>query len=75
MLDDQVGSKEHQERPEDRLDRILGELHEIRLEEVWVATVQVSDERSPDILQAPARHHSIITRDEETCEHTHITDK
>ncbi len=35
----------------------------------------MSEQRRPDILEAPARHHRIVARNQETREYTHVTDQ
>ena len=75
MLDNQIGGQQHQDGPEDRLHGILREADEIVLEELRIATIQLSYRRGPDILQTPSRYHRIITCDQEARKHTHISNK
>ena len=72
MHNDKMGEAEHQSRPYQRFDRIIGETGKILFEIVGIAT-EMPHERGIDILQAPTRDHSIIARDEKTREHTEIT--
>ena len=73
MFDDEIRQHEDDHRPCHRSDGVGAERREI-LPEVFRVALQLTGERCPDILQAPAADDSIIAGNEKSRQHTHVTD-
>ena len=67
----EMGDEKDGDRPEDRPHGITRKLVEIPGHKVGIA-LQFAHHRSVDVLQAPARNHGIVARDDKPGEHTHV---
>ena len=74
MFDNQVGNTQDDHRPQHRLHRVGCQLSEIGLE-IFRVALQVTYQRRKDILQTPTADHRIITRDEESRQHAHVSNQ
>ena len=73
MLYDKIGKAKNDDRPQYGFHGVAGQFGKVSLE-ILRRPLHVTYQRGPDILQAPTSHHSIIARDKESRQHSHIAD-